>query len=78
MDCVHVGEPPETTAERITLVSWYLACGYAFTAPQVAHLIGRSARTAQRLLSEMARVVPIYRDSCGLWQRCESRYTNDM
>jgi len=60
-----------TVTERVGKVTWWLADGEGLTIDNVCSLTGVSPRAARRMLCMLSRVLPIYDDECGVWQRCE-------
>lgn len=62
----------ESPRERAALVAWHIAHGESLTVANVMSLTGLSHSGAYRLMSDLARVLPIYqereRPEAGHWQ----------
>lgn len=54
--------------ERAALITEKLMTGRGLTTAEAAELCGVSQRTAQRDLSDMSRVIAIYRHDDGVWR----------
>jgi alkylated DNA nucleotide flippase Atl1 len=52
-----------SSQERAALVAWQLACGKSLTSRHVAELTGLTERGAYNLISRLARVLPIQRQT---------------
>jgi alkylated DNA nucleotide flippase Atl1 len=60
--------------ERAALVAWQLACGKSLTSQHVAELTGLTERGAYDLVSRLARVLPIQRQTA--WVVAHLRESN--
>lgn len=60
-----------TVSERIAMITWRLCAGGRISAPAAARYLECSQRNAQKILLAISRVIPIYRDEDGIWQRLE-------
>ena len=56
-----------TPTERGAQVAYWLAHGRQLTTADIAESLQISQRTAQRLVTTVARVLPVYRDDDGRW-----------
>lgn len=62
---------PETSLERQAVIVWYLAHGMALSTREAAILMGVSDQRARKLLCDLARVLPLYRDDDWVWRRMQ-------
>jgi DNA-binding IclR family transcriptional regulator len=62
----------ESPRERAALVAWHIAHGESLTVANVMSLTGLSYSGAHRMMTDLARVLPIYqereRPEPGRWQ----------
>lgn len=57
-----------TPQEKAALVAWHLAHGEGMRTQDVAKTTGLTCRGARKLMSRLARVLPIYQNGDGFWQ----------
>ena len=58
---------PRTPTERVAYVTWRLAHGQKLTVAQVSAEIGVTERRARKMMDDISRMCPIYRNEAGEW-----------
>jgi len=62
-----------TAQERAAIVTWRLACGERLTTQEIMRLTGLTREGAWYLMMRLLRVVPIFCDDGGEWEKLDSR-----
>lgn len=64
---------PDTPAERVAVITWYLASGMTITTQEAAKMAHISHQRAWEILCEISRVLPIYQDDRQYWTVCKEK-----